>query len=86
MNFKCGIFQASQESGRTFLSGHSCSTSPGHLKTSLKGTRADGVISILEISATKKLHYFHKAKGTLSEAASVHNSPLPIAPTPPRSR
>lgn len=74
--------------GEPFLSGHSCSISPGHLKTSLKGTRADGVISlsILEISATKKLHYFHKAKGTLSEAASVHNSPLPIAPTPPRSR
>lgn len=50
---------------------------------SYKSTRTDGVISFLifEISATKKLHYFHKAEGTLSEAATIHsNCSLPVAP------
>ena len=47
-----------------FLSGHTWSISLGHLKTDLKGTTADGVISlsILEVSATKTLQYFHRAE------------------------
>lgn len=57
-----------------FLSGHTWSISLGHLKTDLKGTTADGVISlsILEVSATKTLQYFHRAEGSLSEAANFH--------------
>ena len=68
---------------------NTCSISLGHLKTDLKGTTADGVISlsILKVSATKRLQYFHSAEGSLSEAANFHTllSQLP-PPFPERCK
>lgn len=40
-------------------------------------------LSILEKYAPEKLHYFHKAEGTLLEAASIQTSFSQCPPTPP---
>lgn len=76
----------SKNLGEPFPSGYFCRISLGYLTTSLKGTRKDEVTAflILEISASKKIHYFHKFEGTLSEAASIQ-TPSPNRP-PPKKR